>query len=103
MACILGLKKETQQSDMWSLGCSFAEMYSKEPSWKNTDSDNDSGVVGEIEHIKPCLQKQMMPYCAASIRQERFLSVINKCLQYDSKKRLAAKELFRVLDKLSLA
>lgn len=89
--CLIYMKKGTAESDVWSVGCSFVELFTEQVIW-NTHENYDL-----MAHILECMKKQVLPEAVESL-ESSYREVVNGCIKYNLKQRLSAME---IVDKLA--
>lgn len=82
---LLSGQKATTASDIWSFGCTLAELYTEEECWASYDlpsnaRDNSSNADDSIESLKEYMKKQLTPYSTPDALDKSTGSLIKRCL-----------------------
>ena len=91
--CLLQSKKGRAESDIWSMGCTFVELFSERTVW-NGEDDSDT-----LEYIRKNMQHRKMPDGLALL-EGHARTVATGCLHYDMAKRLTAEQVCELLNKM---
>lgn len=102
---LLGRSRTTKTTDVWSLGCSYFELFTEKECWSSLDSQQGSGQTGEddddddddfsISLLKRYMKQKLQPYSheEVSLVNKGIAKVIKGCLNYEPNDRPAASEI----------
>lgn len=91
--CLIGsqLHKGTQQSDVWSMGCTIVELFTEQLLWGPRSN--------EEEYVMACMQDKAQPLAVQRI-EKRYHALAVGCVNYDPDSRISATQIMDVLDQI---
>lgn len=101
--CIVGKKKATIQSDVWSLACTLLELFTQKDCWEDVLEDKAASVEEEgqndgiVNPLIDVMKAEAVPgplqLLSSSTVGASFEQILKGCFQYDSDKRPGAIDL----------